>query len=33
VQEPAQIADNSTLALSILALNANANPFAVERPA
>jgi hypothetical protein len=33
VQEPAQIADNSTLALSILALNGNANPFAVERPA
>jgi hypothetical protein len=32
-QEPAQIADNSTLALSILALNGNANPFAVERPA
>jgi hypothetical protein len=30
VQEPAQIADNSTLALSILALNGNANPFAVE---
>jgi hypothetical protein len=33
VQEPAEIADNSTLALSILALNGNANPFAVERPA
>lgn len=33
VQEPAQIADNSTLALSILALNGNANPFALERPA
>jgi hypothetical protein len=33
VQEPAQMADNSTLALSILALNRNANPFAVERPA
>jgi hypothetical protein len=31
VQEPAQIADNSTLALSILALNGNDNPFAVER--
>jgi hypothetical protein len=30
VQEPAQIADNSTLALSILALNGNTNPFAVE---
>ncbi|MGH9627293.1 MAG: hypothetical protein ACRD7E_02855 [Bryobacteraceae bacterium] len=33
VQEPSQIADNSTLALSILALNGKANPFAVERPA
>jgi hypothetical protein len=33
VQEPAQIADNSTLALSILALNGNANPFVVKRPA
>jgi hypothetical protein len=33
VQEPAQIADNSTLALSILALDEKSNPFAVERPA
>jgi hypothetical protein len=33
VQEPAQIADNSTLALSILALNDDANPFALERAA
>jgi hypothetical protein len=33
VQEPAQIADNSTLALSILALDENSDPFAVERPA
>jgi hypothetical protein len=33
VQEPAQIADNSTLALSILALDQKSNPFAVERPA
>jgi hypothetical protein len=33
VQEPAQIADNSTLALSILALNGNANPFSLERAA
>jgi hypothetical protein len=30
VQEPAQIADNSTLALSILALGGNPNPFALE---
>ena len=29
-QEPAQIADNSTLALSILALGGNPNPFALE---
>jgi hypothetical protein len=29
-QEPAQIADNSTLALSILALSGNPNPFALE---
>jgi hypothetical protein len=33
VQEPAQIADNSTLALSILALDQESNPFAVEGPA
>ncbi len=30
VEEPAQIADNSTLALSILALNGHPNPFALE---
>jgi hypothetical protein len=29
-REPAQIADNSTLALSILALSGNPNPFALE---
>ena len=29
-QEPAQIAENSTLALSILALSGNPNPFALE---
>jgi hypothetical protein len=33
VQEPAQIADNSTLALSILALSVNPNPFALEMAA
>jgi len=32
-QEPAQIADNSTLALSILALGVNPNPFALEMAA
>jgi hypothetical protein len=30
IQEPAQIAEDSTLALSILALRANPNPFALE---
>jgi len=30
VQEPAQIAENSTLALSILALSRSPNPFALE---
>ena len=29
-QEPAQIAENSTLALSILALSGNPNPFGLE---
>jgi len=29
-QEPAQIAENSTLALAILALSGNPNPFALE---
>jgi hypothetical protein len=29
-QEPAQIAENSTLALSILALSGHPNPFALE---
>src|SRR5215469_15941342 len=33
VQEPAQSADNSTLALSILALGGNPNPFALEMAA
>jgi hypothetical protein len=33
VQEPAQIADNSTLALSILALAQKSNPLALGRPA
>jgi hypothetical protein len=33
VQESAQIADNSTLALAILALDEKSNPFAVERAA
>jgi hypothetical protein len=33
VDEPTQMADNSTLALSILALNRKAHPFAVERSA
>jgi hypothetical protein len=32
VQEPAQVADTSTLALSILALNASPNPFTLEGP-
>jgi hypothetical protein len=32
-QSPAQIADNSTLALSILALSGNLNPFALEMAA
>ena len=32
-QQPAQIADNSTLALSILALRGNPNPFALEMAA
>jgi hypothetical protein len=32
-QEPAQIAENSPLALSILALSGNANPFALEMAA
>jgi hypothetical protein len=32
-QEPAQIAENSTLALSILALGGNPNPFALEMAA
>jgi hypothetical protein len=32
-QSPAQIADNSTLALSILALSGNPNPFALEMAA
>ena len=32
-QEPAQIAENSTLALSILALGVNSNPFALEMAA
>jgi hypothetical protein len=32
-QEPAQIADNSTLALSILALSGDPNPFALEMAA
>jgi hypothetical protein len=32
-QEPAQIAENSTLALSILALSGNPNPFALEMAA
>jgi hypothetical protein len=32
-QEPAQIAENSTLALSILALSSNPNPFALEMAA
>jgi hypothetical protein len=32
-REPAQIADNSTLALSILALSGNPNPFAPETAA
>ena len=32
-QEPAQIAENSTLALSILAFSGNPNPFALEMAA
>ena len=32
-QEPAQIAENSALALSILALSGNPNPFALEMAA